>query len=110
MRDGWKTAAKVPPRHTCRRGNLPSTASVFGRAPLRASGKDAPGAQPASRQLNLSQGKFMKQPTSLRPAQGKLGVLLPGMGAVATTFTAGSQLARKGKALPIGSLTQMSTI
>jgi myo-inositol-1-phosphate synthase len=52
----------------------------------------------------------MKQPTSLRPAQGKLGVLLPGMGAVATTFIAGALLARKGKALPIGSLTQMGTI
>jgi len=52
----------------------------------------------------------MKQPTSLRPATGKLGVLLPGMGAVATTFIAGALLARKGKALPIGSLTQMGTI
>jgi len=38
----------------------------------------------------------MKQPTSLRPAEGKLGVLLPGMGAVATTFIAGALLAAAG--------------
>src|SRR3984885_4819658 len=52
----------------------------------------------------------MKQPTSIRPATGKLGVLLPGMGAVATTTIAGVLLARKGKGLPVGSLTQMGTI
>jgi myo-inositol-1-phosphate synthase len=52
----------------------------------------------------------MKQPTSIRPAEGKLGVLLPGLGAVATTTIAGILLARKGKALPVGSLTQMGTI
>jgi len=52
----------------------------------------------------------MKKPASIRPAEGKLGVLLPGMGAVATTTIAGSLLARRGKALPVGSLTQMGTI
>ncbi len=52
----------------------------------------------------------MKQPNSIRPAAGKLGVLLPGLGAVATTTIAGTLLARKGKGLPIGSLTQMGTI
>ncbi|HEY3816623.1 MAG TPA: inositol-3-phosphate synthase [Polyangiaceae bacterium] len=52
----------------------------------------------------------MKKPTTLRPAEGKLGVLLPGMGAVATTTIAGVLLARQGKAKPIGSLTQMGTI
>jgi myo-inositol-1-phosphate synthase len=52
----------------------------------------------------------MKKPTSLRPAEGKLGVLLPGMGAVATTTIAGVMLARQGKAVPVGSLTQMGTI
>ncbi len=52
----------------------------------------------------------MRKPTSLRPAEGKLGVLLPGMGAVATTTIAGALLARQGKAVPIGSLTQMGTI
>ncbi|MCU0643512.1 MAG: inositol-3-phosphate synthase [bacterium] len=41
---------------------------------------------------------------------GKLGVLLPGMGAVATTFVAGVVAIRKGIAKPVGSLTQMGTI
>jgi myo-inositol-1-phosphate synthase len=52
----------------------------------------------------------MKQPTSIRPAEGKLGVLLPGMGAVATTTIAGVLLSRKGKGTPVGSLTQLGTI
>jgi len=52
----------------------------------------------------------MTQETAIRPAQGKLGILLPGMGAVATTFIAGVEAIRKGKAKPIGSLTQMGTI
>src|SRR6476469_7368549 len=46
----------------------------------------------------------------IRPAKGKLGVLLPGMGAVATTFIAGVESIRKGHAKPIGSMTQMGTI
>lgn len=51
----------------------------------------------------------MTQP-QLKPADGKLGVLLPGMGAVGTTFIAGALLARRGLGLPIGSLTQMGTL
>jgi myo-inositol-1-phosphate synthase len=42
--------------------------------------------------------------------QGKLGLLLPGLGAVGTTVIAGVESVRKGYALPIGSLTQMGTI
>ena len=42
--------------------------------------------------------------------KGKLGVLTPGMGAVATTFIAGVESVRRGLAKPIGSLTQMGTI
>src|SRR5690349_4398118 len=52
----------------------------------------------------------MKQPTKITPPSGKLGVLLPGMGAVATTFVAGCMLARRGLASPHGSLTQMGRI
>ncbi|MEO6955068.1 MAG: inositol-3-phosphate synthase [Polyangia bacterium] len=48
--------------------------------------------------------------TDIRPAKGKLGVLLPGMGAVATTFMAGVELIRKGHHKPIGTMTQMGTI
>ena len=44
------------------------------------------------------------------PATGKLGVMIPGMGAVATTFVAGVEAVRKGISNPIGSLTQMGTI
>ena len=46
----------------------------------------------------------------IQPAKGKLGVMIPGMGAVATTFVAGVEAIRKGLAKPIGSLTQMGTI
>src|SRR5947207_1467375 len=50
------------------------------------------------------------KPSHIEPAKGKLGVLLPGMGAVATTFVAGVLAVRRGLAKPIGSLTQMGTI
>jgi myo-inositol-1-phosphate synthase len=46
----------------------------------------------------------------IAPAQGKLGILLVGLGAVSTTFIAGVLAIRKGLAKPIGSLTQMGTI
>ena len=46
----------------------------------------------------------------IRPAKGKLGILLPGMGAVATTFMAGVEAIRRGLSKPIGSLTQKGTI
>jgi hypothetical protein len=48
--------------------------------------------------------------SEIKPAQGKLGVLLPGMGAVATTFIAGVEAIRRGLAQPVGSLTQLGTI
>ena len=41
------------------------------------------------------------------PASGQLGVLLPGMGSVATTFMAGVEMVRKGWEVPIGSVTQL---
>lgn len=52
----------------------------------------------------------MKQQPEIRGPEGRLGVLLPGMGAVATTFIAGVESIRLGLAKPIGSLTQMNTI
>ena len=52
----------------------------------------------------------VNRPTRIRPAEGKLAVLLPGMGAVATTTIAGVHLIRRGLAEPVGSLTQMATI
>jgi myo-inositol-1-phosphate synthase len=52
----------------------------------------------------------VNQPVQIAPAQGKLGILLVGLGAVSTTFIAGVIAVRKGIARPIGSLTQMGTI
>ncbi|HVV82229.1 MAG TPA: inositol-3-phosphate synthase [Kofleriaceae bacterium] len=52
----------------------------------------------------------LKQGVDVKPATGKLGILMPGMGAVATTFIAGVMAVRRGLAKPIGSLTQMGTI
>jgi myo-inositol-1-phosphate synthase len=52
----------------------------------------------------------MKQPIGIPAATGKLGVLLMGLGAVATTTMAGVMLARRGLGTPVGSLTQMGSI
>src|SRR5579872_213723 len=46
----------------------------------------------------------VKEPT------GKLGVLIPGLGAVATTLIAGVEAIKKGLAQPVGSITQMGNI
>ena len=52
----------------------------------------------------------MKTAYDIKPAEGKLGILIPGIGAVATTFIAGVFAVRKNLGKPIGSLTQMGTI
>ncbi|MBC7361496.1 MAG: inositol-3-phosphate synthase [Candidatus Aminicenantes bacterium] len=52
----------------------------------------------------------MKDKIEIKKPQGKLGVMIPGLGAVATTFIAGVLLIRKGLGRPFGSLTQMGTI
>jgi myo-inositol-1-phosphate synthase len=52
----------------------------------------------------------LKKAVDVKPATGKLGILLPGMGAVATTFIAGVQAIRRGLGKPIGSLTQLGHI
>jgi myo-inositol-1-phosphate synthase len=52
----------------------------------------------------------MTDQPQIAPADGKLGILTPGMGAVATTFMAGVIAARKGYAQPTGSLSQLSHI
>ncbi|HEY3566425.1 MAG TPA: inositol-3-phosphate synthase [Thermoanaerobaculia bacterium] len=46
----------------------------------------------------------------IEPAEGKLGVLLVGLGAVSTTFIAGVEAVKRGLGKPIGSLTQMGTV
>ncbi len=52
----------------------------------------------------------MKRPARVRPAEGQLAVFLPGLGAVATTLIAGVMLARRHKAVPVGSLTQLGNL
>lgn len=52
----------------------------------------------------------MSKKYTVAPATGKLGILTPGLGAVATTFIAGVIAARNGQGAPIGSLTQMGRI
>jgi myo-inositol-1-phosphate synthase len=53
----------------------------------------------------------VQKPTpKIAPANGKLGILIPGMGAVTTTFIAGVEAIKQGIAKPIGSVTQLSTI
>jgi myo-inositol-1-phosphate synthase len=48
--------------------------------------------------------------TTINKADGKLGILLPGMGAVATTLIAGVTAVKKNLAQPVGSLTQMGAL
>ncbi len=51
-----------------------------------------------------------QSPQNVAPADGKLGILCVGLGAVTSTLIAGVELAKKGMAQPIGSLTEMGTI
>ncbi|OGP08740.1 MAG: inositol-3-phosphate synthase [Deltaproteobacteria bacterium GWA2_45_12] len=52
----------------------------------------------------------MTQQINIQKAEGKLGILLVGLGAVSTTFIAGVEAAKKKVRKPIGSLTQMGNI
>ncbi len=50
------------------------------------------------------------KPHTIKPIDGKLGILLVGQGAISTTFIAGLDAIRKGRTKPFGSVTQMGTI
>ena len=52
----------------------------------------------------------MDKTVEIKKPEGKLGVLIQGLGAVSTTFIAGVEMIKKGVSLPIGSLTQMGAI
>jgi myo-inositol-1-phosphate synthase len=56
--------------------------------------------------LSLSENES----TKIAPAEGKLGVLIPGLGAVSTTLIAGIEAIKRGISTPIGSVTQMGTV
>ncbi|HZR32694.1 MAG TPA: inositol-3-phosphate synthase [Terriglobales bacterium] len=64
----------------------------------------------ATRQKSASSQSRNPDSVKIAPAKGKLGVMIPGMGAVATTFVAGVEAVRRKIAEPIGSLTQGGTI
>src|SRR3989440_10363635 len=64
----------------------------------------------AARSGPAKRSRVVADSGTMEPAKGKLGVMIPGMGAVATTFVAGVEAVRRGLAKPIGSLTQMGTI
>jgi myo-inositol-1-phosphate synthase len=57
--------------------------------------------------MSENSSRYPELARPIAPAQGRLGVLLPGLGAVATTLIAGTQLINKGLAKPYGSLTQL---
>lgn len=61
--------------------------------------------------ISLGPGDFVSQETiTVEPAEGKLGILLVGLGAVSSTFIAGVEHTRRGTGKPFGSVTQMATI
>ena len=63
-----------------------------------------------TRQKHATTNTEKQSSGEIQAPKGKLGVMIPGMGAVATTFVAGVEAVRKGFAKPIGSVTQMGTI
>ena len=52
----------------------------------------------------------MAQNINVKPAEGRLGIMIVGNGAVATTFMTGVLMARKGLAKPVGAMTQYDKI
>ena len=64
----------------------------------------------ATRQKHVKAQVSSSSGSQIEAAKGKLGVMIVGMGAVATTFVAGVEAVRKGIAAPVGSLTQMGTV
>ena len=64
----------------------------------------------ATRQKSARTESKKHNGSEIQSPKGKLGVMIPGMGAVATTFVAGVEAIRKGIAKPIGSVTQMGTV
>jgi myo-inositol-1-phosphate synthase len=61
--------------------------------------------------INLEPKDFIAKVAPLiAPADGRLGVLLVGLGAVSSTFLAGVEHIRRGTGKPFGSVTQMATI
>ena len=60
--------------------------------------------------MSPSSSQHVPAAPQVRPADGRLGVLCVGLGAVSTTLIAGVELIRRGMAEPVGSLTQLGTV
>jgi myo-inositol-1-phosphate synthase len=61
--------------------------------------------------INLEASDFVtKETPTIEPAEGRLGVLIVGLGAVTTTVIAGVEHIKRGTGKPFGSVTQMATI
>lgn len=58
---------------------------------------------------SVSSHSSLRKP-EVKKAEGKLGILMPGLGAVATTMIAGVEAVKQGLAKPVGSFTQMGKI
>ncbi len=58
----------------------------------------------------MSENQSSSKGITIAPAEGKLGILIPGIGAVSTTFMAGVEAIKQGWAAPVGSLTQLATV
>jgi myo-inositol-1-phosphate synthase len=58
----------------------------------------------------MQENAMEREAVTIRPAEGRLLVLIPGLGAVATTFLAGLESVRRGLGRPLGSISQLQTI
>ena len=92
------SSPQTPPRS-------PQTQAPAAGRPASASGPDGSGPPTGG-----IQAPAPGAPREIAPATGRLGVLTPGMGAVASTFIAGVLAARQGLGPPIGSISQMAHI
>src|SRR5687768_3485816 len=101
-----KSKAKSKRKKTCTNKLYPLSLGVFLLSDLHPPyTKVVHSRSIVSEELCMEQGNI-----TIAPAQGKLGVLLPGMGAVSTTLIAGVELVKQGLGRPVGSLTQYGTI
>src|SRR5262245_62296846 len=97
-------------RPCARRSSRPGADPSNGRGPAASASAGGTSSGHDRQNGRLNYNSKVKSALEIAPAQGKLGILLVGLGAVSTTTIAGVIAIRKGLAKPIGSLTQMGTI
>src|SRR5262245_13074779 len=97
-------------RPCARRSSRPGADPSNGRGPAASASAGGTSSGHDRQNGRLNYNSKVKSALEIAPAQGKLGILLVGLGAVSTTTIAGVIAIRKGFAKPIGSLTQMGTV